>query len=385
MRVLQFCNHFSPLSETFIYDKIRELERQGCDNHVVTLLRKNEASRPFPKVHALDALKLRRWDVRRLWGRTYGRWVQKKPFDVIDYWPTYRKQLTQRVRTIQPEVIHAHFGSAAVLIAPVASRLRVPLVVTFYGYDISSLPNEYFWTHSYKKLWPAIKAATVLSDEMKALARELGCPEDKLRVVRLSRNLNSFTYRPPSRPVRSFLFVGRLVPKKAPMDAIWAIEQANEQGCDLSLSIIGDGPLRDEMEHYVEGRGLSHCITMLGELPNQDVVQQLHAADAFLLPSKTAPDGNQEGTPTVLVEAQAIGLPCVSTRHAGIPEMIPTCNHEFLVAEGNVEALADALQRLASRTKEELHQISRRGREKVDHEFSLEHEAEKLRNLYVER
>jgi len=386
MRVLQFCNHFSPLSETFIYDKINELERQGCDNHVVTLLRKNEASRPFPKVHALTALKLDRWDVRRLWGRTYGRWVQKKPFDVIDYWPTYREQLKQRIRTIQPEVIHAHFGSAAALIAPVASRLQIPLVVTFYGYDISSLPNEPFWADAYRKLWPDVEAATVLSDEMKVLARELGCPDDKLRVIRLSRNLDEFLYRPPRGPVQSFLFVGRLVPKKAPMDAVRAIERANEQGPgeELSLDVIGDGPLRDEMERYIKEQGLSHCITLHGERPNQEVAQRLKAADAFLLPSRTAPDGNQEGTPTVLVEAQAIGLPCVSTRHAGIPEMIPARNHEFLVAEGDIEGLANALRRLASQSKEELLQLSIRGREMVEREFSLAHEAEKLRSLYGE-
>jgi glycosyltransferase involved in cell wall biosynthesis len=108
----------------------------------------------------------------------------------------------------------------------------------------------------------------------------------------------------------------------------------------------------------------------------------MQATDVFLLPSKTAPNGDREGTPTVLVEAQAVGLPCVSTRHAGIPEMIPEANHDLLTDEGDVAGLADRLVRLASRPPESLTQVAERGRKKVECEFSVSSQVAALHKLY---
>jgi glycosyltransferase involved in cell wall biosynthesis len=216
------------------------------------------------------------------------------------------------------------------------------------------------------------------------MARKIGCPDEKLSVVHLSRDLEQFPFRQPSQPVQRLLFVGRLVPKKAPLDAIRAVEQANEQGADLNLDVVGDGPLGENARRYVEEHGLSDTVMLHGRLPNAEVAEYMRTADAFLLPSKTAPDGNQEGTPTVLVEAQAVGLPCVTTRHAGIPEMIPEANHDLLVPEGNVAALTDTLCRLSSSAVEKLQQVAKRGRWKVERDFNLSGEVKHLKEIYHE-
>jgi colanic acid/amylovoran biosynthesis glycosyltransferase len=108
----------------------------------------------------------------------------------------------------------------------------------------------------------------------------------------------------------------------------------------------------------------------------------MHDADAFLLPSRTAPCGDREGTPTVLVEAQAVGLPCVSTHHAGISEMIPRENHDLLAPEGDVETLSNCLFRLANFSADDLMQLAETGRRKVEREFNLSREVESLRDTY---
>ncbi|WP_251965223.1 glycosyltransferase [Salinibacter ruber] len=108
----------------------------------------------------------------------------------------------------------------------------------------------------------------------------------------------------------------------------------------------------------------------------------MQTADAFLLPSKTVPSGDQEGTPIVLVESQATGLPCVTTRHAGIPEMIPESNHHLLVEEGDIEGMSDRLCRVAQMDVDELQIIAQQGREKIENEFSLTGEVQKLRCIY---
>ena len=91
---------------------------------------------------------------------------------------------------------------------------------------------------------------------------------------------------------------------------------------------------------------------------------------------------NREGTPTVLIEAQATGLPCITTTHAGIPETIPETNHRFLAPEGDVDALTDCLIGLLNQSPDEILTIARRGRDHVEQEFHLSSEVKKLRSLY---
>ncbi len=293
-----------------------------------------------------------------------------------------KERFLDSIREVDPDVIHAHFGPEAVEVASYADQLGIPLVVTFYGYDISQLPKEKNWREKYRELWTHVDAATVLSEEMKEEVEDLGCSPNKLNIVHLSRNLDDFPYERPDRRVQNILFVGRLVEKKAPLDAIQAVERANSQGAELSLVMAGGGHLRGKIEAYVEENGLSERVTLLGEVENEVVARRMREVDAFMLPSKTAPSGDQEGTPTVLIEAQASGLPCVSTWHAGIPEMIPEENHDLLAKEGDVEALADILRDLSSRTVDELAEVADRGRRKVEDEFNLSKEVQKLRAIY---
>jgi len=379
LHVAHFLQDFSRQSETFVYDYLCEQEkRESLRVEVVTLNRINNDQRPFPNV--TEVSRPGRWNPERLFHRVSGL-MNGRPARTAN-WPQTRERMAEALGRIAPDVLHVHFGPAGVLAVPVARQLGIPLVVTFYGRDVSSLPKQEFWRTAYKKLWSRASAITVLSNEMKSSVEQLGCPPGKIEVVHLSRDLAEFPFRPPHRSVQTLLFVGRLVPKKGPTDAVRAVERASRQGADLALEMIGNGNLREQVEAYVATNNLSDCVTVHGRLPNEEVARRMRAADAFLLPSKTAPDGDREGTPTVLVEAQASGLPCVSTRHAGIPEMIPEENLEFLVEEGHVSALSEALSRLASLPPEELTGIARRGREKMERDFSLSREVGRLVDIY---
>lgn len=379
MRILHFKRSFSKTSETFLYAYITELERQGEDNHVLTYDRMNEKQRPFPKVRVVDT-QPGRWHPGRVWyrlcllGSKNGprRSVQK----VVD------NRTKAAIQEISPDIIHAHMGPEAVRMAPFAEQMGIPLVATFYGYDVSRLPEEDNWREQYEDLWSRVDAATVLSEEMKGTVKELGCPGQKIHVVHLGRDLDDFPYNAPERRAQTVLFVGRLVKKKAPRDTIRAVERANRRGAGLTLEMVGDGDLRETLETYVEKNGLAEEVTLHGEVPSSMIPRRMKEADAFILPSKTAQSGDREGTPTVLIEAQASGLPCISTRHSGIPEMIPEKNHDLLAEEGDVEALAEILEDIASRTVDELVDVADRGRSKVEKEFDLAGEVQKLRDVY---
>jgi glycosyltransferase involved in cell wall biosynthesis len=268
------------------------------------------------------------------------------------------------------------------MVAPVASALNCPLVVTFYGFDVSELARKPTWQREYKRLWSTVRRVTVLSAEMKERVVELGCPREIVEVIHLSRDLSHFTFSPPNAPIRRFLSVGRLTEKKGHFTALRALKKVRDIGHDIQLDIVGEGPLQAEIESFIQEQGLNEAVRLHGAVPNQQVLTMMENADAFLLCSETSPSGDKEGTPTVLIEAQAMGLPCVTTRHAGIPEMIPRGNHFLLAEEGVVEQVARCIEDIVSLETRELSEVSERGQEKIQSEFSLSSEVSKLIKLY---
>ncbi|WP_423824448.1 glycosyltransferase [Salinibacter ruber] len=106
---------------------------------------------------------------------------------------------------------------------------------------------------------------------MKQEAQRLGCPDEKLTVVHLSREIDQFSFCPPTSEVSSVLFVERLTPKKAPLDAIKALRRANKRGAGLHLDMIGDGKCWEDVEQYVKEHDLSDAGTFHGHLSNEKV------------------------------------------------------------------------------------------------------------------
>jgi len=378
MRVVHYCKTFSSLSETFIYDYISEQKRQGIDAHVMAHHRVNWKERPFDDITIIP------------WPGMFN--VQRLRYRALEFvgararktssWPLLRAGMKEVLRDIPPDVVHAHFGPSGVRIAPVAQALDIPTVVTFYGYDISKLARQSRWRQRYRTLWPRVQAVTALSEEMKEAIEKLGCPGSKIRVVHLSRDLQNFAYRPPQPPIRELVSVGRLTEKKGHMDAIRAVHRLVQEGRDLHLRIIGGGTLHVQLDRYIQDNNLQDYVKLMGAQPNEKVAEYLRGADAFILCSKTAPSGDREGTPTVLIEAQAVGLPCISTRHSGIPEMIPAVNHHLLAEAGSVESIVSCLKKLLACSPQEVCEIAKAGREKVERAFDLTGEVEKLRALY---
>jgi glycosyltransferase involved in cell wall biosynthesis len=378
VRVAHICSTFSKLSETFVYDYVTGLEYQNTFGSVVAFKRENAGTRPFPRVHIIDEsqkskfLRIVRTAIFR-----------KRRHETLEMaWTGQRRLLYGVLNRIDPDVIHAHFGPEGVLAMPVSKSLGKPIVVTFYGYDISKLPRNDFWRRHYDSLWLGASRVIVLSECMRSAAVALGCPASKTEVVRLARQFPLDTSMEPKRTVRRLISVGRLVEKKGHEDAIKAIHIARKRFPDLRLEIIGEGPLRGRIEKLIQDINGHAWVSLLGEIDNKDVFVKLQQADAFILCSKTAPDGDMEGTPTVLIEAQFLGLPCISTRHAGIPEMLPSSARARLAPEGDVECLAKEVGWLASASSSKIREIGALGRSYVGRHFELARETAKLVAIY---
>lgn len=378
MRVLHFCDAFSPLSETFIYDLIVELERQAGEQYVVTLDRQNEADRPFRRVQRLEAPG--RWHPGRLWHRVRAE-LGAIPIWAAS-WPVLRSRLKQIVADVQPDVIHAHFGPAGALLSPVADRVRLPVVTSFYGYDASRLLDDEVWK-GWLQQWVFGSSVTVsLSEQMRWRLIASGAPSERAHIVHLGKHLEAYSFTPSER-VRRFLSVGRMTEKKGHLDTIRAFASIAKRYPDAHLDVAGGGALMETVENLVQTTELSASVTLHGALSHQRVQTLFQSADAFVLCSKRASDGDCEGTPTVLLEAQAVGLPCISTVHAGIPETIPQENHHLLAEEGDVTGIATRMQRLLEADPASVARIAERGRAHVSEHYNVTTEAGKLLELYA--
>jgi colanic acid/amylovoran biosynthesis glycosyltransferase len=114
----------------------------------------------------------------------------------------------------------------------------------------------------------------------------------------------------------------------------------------IEYGIVGDGPLRGEIEDLINELELKGHVRMYGWMKQEEIIELLKQSHVFLAPSVTSKEGDQEGIPVALMEAIAQGLPVLSTDHSGIPELVQDGTSGFLVPERDVEALANKLEYL---------------------------------------
>jgi colanic acid/amylovoran biosynthesis glycosyltransferase len=293
-----------------------------------------------------------------------------------------------RLREEGPHVLHAHFGLLGVRALELRRRLGVPLVTSFYGVDASKQAREPGNRRGLGRLFREGDLFLAEGSAMKMRLAGIGCPPDRIRIQHLGVDPDRIgyirrTFPLPGEAVR-VLFCGRFVEKKGLPDALFAVKIARDAGVDVRFRIVGDGPLRREVEQLVEARGLGPHVEFLGMLDHAAYLRELASAHLLLQPSRTASDGDTEGgAPTVLLEAQASGLPVVSTTHADIPEYVRDGESGLLVEEGDVRDLARALLSIAGRPAR-LETMGLRGRQHVLERYHVRLEAEKLERIYRE-
>jgi colanic acid/amylovoran biosynthesis glycosyltransferase len=138
----------------------------------------------------------------------------------------------------------------------------------------------------------------------------------------------------------------------------------------LQYDIVGDGPLRSKLQQLIHDLNLESIVTLWGAQENSFVRRRMAEAHLFVLPSITASDGDQEGIPVSLMEAQASGLPVLSTRHSGIPELVIDGESGVLVPERDTQALTAGLSRLIAHPQDWI-RMGRAGRKMVEENYNI--------------
>ena len=294
----------------------------------------------------------------------------------------------QTIKGLSPSVIHAHFGPNAVRALPLVRYLNIPLIVTFHGYDVT-VKDEYMRRHGayshkvYLRKKESLKREAhifiAVSKFIEKCLLQQGFPSHKVKQHYIGIDLDFFNpiIRSDRNPI--ILFVARLVEKKGCEYLIRAMNEVQKVDRSLKLVIVGDGPLRTQLES--QARRSLRNYEFLGVQSPESVRELMSRSKLFCVPSITAESGDAEAFGMVFAEAQAMGLPVVSFNSGGISEVVIHGKTGFLASERNWEELAHYIITISSR-RDLWTKFSTSGRQIIERNFNLEKQNRELEDIY---
>ncbi len=379
-------------SETFVVTEILAHERAGTevevfalrqptDTHFQDLISRVKApvTYLFPPDEGIKAAHF--WQVlERAAAAIPGLWARVAACEGEDAREVYQAALLARlVRERQITHLHAHFATSATAVARMASELScVPFTFTAHAKDI--FHDDVDPLDLERKMSAAAAVVTVSEFNLAYLTGRLPGAASRVRRVYNGLDLSGFVYAPPDAREPLVVGVGRLVEKKGFSDLVDACGLLARGGRRFRCQIVGSGELRADLDAHIARQNLSSVVELVGPKPQREVIDLVRQASALAAPCIVGADGNRDGLPTVLLEAMAVGTPCVSTDVTGIPEVLRDGDTGLLVPQHDAAALARAIARLLDdavlRT-----QLAARARTLIETDFDTDRNAARLRSL----
>ena len=255
-------------------------------------------------------------------------------------------------------------------------------MTSFRGADATI--TEYEARNKFDNLFAAGDRFLAVSDSIRARLLELGCPADKIEILRSGVDLDAFKFREPRglhAPIR-LLTIGRLAPTKGIEYSLDAVRMLVDEGYSLEYRIVGDGPRRSELTEYVAKLGLESTVTFAGAVSADAIVEILRESDVIIAPSIVAASGQTEGVPNVLKEAMAIGVPAIGTKVGGVAELLEHGINGFIVPQKSAEAIADCVRQIVS-NQEDMPRMLAAARKTIEQDYDLARLNSDLEKLYV--
>jgi len=240
------------------------------------------------------------------------------------------------------KTVLAEYGDTGSAICGFCKDNNIKLFVHFHGYDASVYKVLEENRISYPKMFEYATKVFVVSNVMHAKLLSLGCPQEKLILNPYGPNNRFLEY--VNKPVKHvFVAVASFKDKKAPYYTLLAFKKAFEKHQNIRLVWGGDGFLLPSIKNLATHFGLNNSIEFLGFLNPEEVFNSMKDKYCFLQHSIVADNGDMEGAPVAIIEAQAMGIPVIATRHAGIPDVVVENETGILVEEHDVDGMAEAI------------------------------------------
>jgi colanic acid/amylovoran biosynthesis glycosyltransferase len=392
MRIAYVVKRYPRFSETFIVNEILAHEAAGQDIHVFALhppvdqyfqaaIAKVRAPVTYLTADSVRADGL--WSqLQQAAGEWSGLWTQLSAAGKASGNEVYQAaRLALEIRARGIDHLHAHFASTATTVARLASLFTgIPYTFTAHAKDIfHEAVDSVDLGH---KIDCAAGAVTVSDFNVEYLAAQFDGSANKLRRIYNGLDLAQFEFSKPDRRPPKIVAVGRLVEKKGFDDLIRACALLREEGVGFQCEIVGGGELERALRQCIADLHLDGIVQLSGPRPLTYVQDAIRQAAVLAVPSVTASSGDRDGLPTVLLEAMALGTPCVATSVTGIPEAIRDGATGLLVPERQPAELASAIKRLMLDVGLRM-RLAAAARRVVEQQFDIRQNAAKLREFFL--
>ncbi|MES2391924.1 MAG: glycosyltransferase [Acidobacteriota bacterium] len=403
LRVAFLLSRYPAVSHTFLLNEVLGLRARGVDVETASINRPDRAPKQLSEAEAAEAHKTHyikdgntllalmtalgtacaRPDVL-MRGLTAVVKLRNLSLRQRGYWLFYLAEALLVGRWMQQRKLrhlHVHFGGAVASVGMLTSiAWKIPYSLTIHG------PEELLDVSGYRLKEKVEQASFVfcISDFCRSQLCQLTEPRTwgKFAVVRLGVDpaalLPSLAHAASEHSTLRLVCTGRLVAAKGHRILLQALVKLARRGVQVKTTLIGDGPERESLRQFVEREGLEDSVVFTSALSHAETLQHVRSADIFVLASFA------EGIPVALMEAMALGLPCVSTTVAGIPELIQTGRDGLLVAPSNVEELAEAIESLANDPALR-NFLGRSARRRIIRDYNLPLNQERLAQCFANR
>lgn len=279
---------------------------------------------------------------------------------------------------------HAHFAN----VAWAYRVLRLPLIVSFYGYDYGLARRSSLWRRRYRKLFRRAAAVVCEGPYGAEEVVKMGCPREKVHIIELGIHPKEVPFRERQKEAGALRLVqmATFTEKKGHRYALEAFQRALADCPNLELTLVGE-PLDKKIYNWVREEirraGLQHKVHLADYVPFSELYSFLDGFDAIIQPSCHAANGDCEGgAPVVLIDAQACGLPVLATRHCDIPSVVAHEKTGLLCPEKDSAALAEQIRVLYQLERSKFAAMSRQARIHAEASYDVANSGLKLRRLY---
>lgn len=279
------------------------------------------------------------------------------------------------------KIFYAQFIIDAILYFDFIKNLNLPFLVNFRGYELS-VPLV---RRILPKIFPRITKIITKSEFQRNKLITEGYDKAKIVTIYGGVNLDNipFMYRNIKKNDIKIISAGRFVEKKDFETTIRFFSEVKRKYCSAKLTLIGAGVEETNIKNLIKKLDLSYSVKLLDFKEHKNFIKELYNHHIFVLPSKTAKNGDMEGIPNVLKEAMASGMPVISTYHAGIPELIQDGKTGFLVGEISPMGIFSKFEWILKNNKK-ISGICSNARISVEKKFNVVKNARELESLYDE-
>lgn len=301
------------------------------------------------------------------------------PYSARELWQAI--QVVELISKLNIRHLHAHFANTAAMVAKLASTITgLPYSVTTHAKDIYNDDVRDNVFHS--KIKTAKACITVSDFNLDYLKKRYSNAAHHIHRVYNGLDLSRFEFLNSTKKSIDIIAVGRLVEKKGFRYLIDACALLKKRNIKFNCQIVGTGALKGQLQNQIAELELSGEVQLTGPLPQSEIIQRIGRSRLMVAPCIIADDGNRDGLPTVLLEAMALGTPCISTSVTGIPELIRHNDTGLLVEPNDSEQLASTIENLLCDYNFQNH-LATNARALIEDSFDVHKNTQHLRKLIL--